>query len=446
MSNILGARSLSERFALTALFTICCATIALAVAPSGRTQSTPYQRTFSQSKAIVDKRLKEIQSSISGRLPVLEGFIVRNDRPLARFHRGYYQCDVHVSSTPSGGSVVQVNATITAWYTDPVSTKSGYQVLPSNGRLEGDFLDQLQEELGDRNTSSPTTVANSQPTSAKSQSSAPVPTISAPLPGDKTRAVQPKTLSSPFKLSDPLNPANMPSLATQKAMVDRHSEEETKEAKGLEEILRNQVRPNNLVAVKKKDTPVLASPREDSKVLFLAAAEDEFETLDANPNWVHIRISGLSRGWVRRSSLELLSDTQPPETQAQSTAPAPVNTQPFQVENEQVASFPGTWAPLQGKTVRIVSLQKTNENASTASAGAKLAFAKSILEREYVDLVKAPTSIVGVVMIFDSEDGGMVAATLPLLREWKAGSLSDEAFWRRCFFDPREAFGLNATQ
>jgi hypothetical protein len=77
-------------------------------------------------------------------------------------------------------------------------------------------------------------------------------------------------------------------------MVDRHSEEEAKEARGLEEILHNQAHPNNLVAVNKKDTPVLASPREDSKVLFLAVAEDEFEILDANPNWVHIRIPGLS--------------------------------------------------------------------------------------------------------------------------------------------------------
>ena len=44
--------------------------------------------------------------------------------------------------------MVRVNATITAWYTDPVPAKSGYQVLPSNGRLEADFLDRLQEALG----------------------------------------------------------------------------------------------------------------------------------------------------------------------------------------------------------------------------------------------------------------------------------------------------------
>jgi len=49
------------------------------------------------------------------------------------------------------------------------------------------------------------------------------------------------------------------------------------------------------------------------------------------------------------------------------------------------------------------------------------------------------------VVIFDSDDGGMIAATVPTLRQWKAGALSDEALWRRCLFDPREAFTLAAN-
>ncbi len=52
----------------------------------------------------------------------------------------------------------------------------------------------------------------------------------------------------------------MSSLATQKAVIDRHAEEQAKEVKGLEEILRNQAHPANLVAVKKKETPVLGQP------------------------------------------------------------------------------------------------------------------------------------------------------------------------------------------
>ena len=74
--------------------------------------------------------------------------MVPGDRVLSRYQRGYYQCVAQVSSTPSGGSMVRVSATITAWYVDPSATKSGYQVLPSNGRLENDFLDRLQEALG----------------------------------------------------------------------------------------------------------------------------------------------------------------------------------------------------------------------------------------------------------------------------------------------------------
>ena len=236
------------------------------------------------------------------------------------------------------------------------------------------------------------------------------------------------------------------SLATQKAVIDRHAEEQEKEVKGLEEILRNQAHPNNLVAVKKRDTPVLSRPSEDAKVLFLAAAEDEFEILDTNVSWVHVRISGLSRGWIRRSGVEMLADSDAPPVETPADArSAPASTQPFSIENEQVASFPGNWEPLQGKTVRIVSVQKAGASAAVTGSAAKLIFAKSLLDRQYADLAKAASSIGGVVVIFDSEDGGMMAATVPALRQWKTGALSDEAFWGRCFFDPPEAFGLAAN-
>jgi len=437
------------KFTFRVRFTVCCAiaVIAFLFARASSAQSVPYQRTFPQSKAIVEKRVKELQSSSAGHLPALEGFTVFGDRPLDRFHRGYYQCTSQVSSTPSGGSMVLVNATITAWYTDPLSGRSGYQVLPSNGRLEADFLDRLQEALGSQESpSNVTSTARSLP-SQNNQSSPPVPASSVPPP-DNARGIKPKTpAGSPFKLGDPLSLDHMSSLTTRKAVLDRHAEEQAKEANGLEEIIRNQAHPSNLVAVQRADTPVLANPIENAKVLFLAAAEDEFEILDANSNWVHVRISGISRGWIRRSSLEMPTadpDLPPAEAEAQSE-PAHTDTQPFRVQNEQVASFPGNWRPLLGKTVRIVTVQKAADNATVTGPEAKLAFAKSLFDREYADLISSSSSVVGVVVIFDSEDGGMIAATLPALRQWKAGALSDEAFLRRCFFDPREAFGLVAN-
>jgi hypothetical protein len=410
-------------------------------------QSVPYQRAFSQSPALVEKQVKQMQSSSAGHLPALEGFAVSGDRPLDRFHRGYYQCTAQVSSTPSGGSMVRVNATITAWYADPLTGKSGYQVLPSNGRLEGDFLDRLQEALGDHG--SPAGAAprsNSPPSNSRNQPNPPGATLPSP-PHAAASAGSKLPPGSPFNLGDPLSLDHMSSLATKKAVIDRRAEEQSKEVKGLEEILRNQAHPANLVAVKKANTPVLVNPIENAKVLFLAAAEDEFEMLDANPNWVHVRISGLSRGWIRRSSLEMPGPDPVPEplaTPAESE-PAQRDTQPFRMQNEQVATFPGNWAPLAGKTVRIVTVQKGVDNPTTTGPEAKLAFAKSVFDREYSDLIRTSSSVAGVVLIFDAEDGGMIAATVPTLRQWKAGALSDEALWRRCLFDPREAFSLAAS-
>ena len=46
----------------------------------------------------------------------------------------------------------------------------------------------------------------------------------------------------------------------------------------------------------------------------------------------------------------------------------------------------------------------------------------------------------GIVVIFDSADGGMVAATMSVLKDWRAGTLSDSALWHKCFFDPPETF------
>src|SRR5205823_12712703 len=106
--------------------------------------------------------------------------------------------------------------------------------------------------------------------------------------------------------------APMPQLPKSSGLVHpteplkRETSNLEQEAASLEDILRNQSRPANLVAVKLDQTPVLELPRSDAKVLFLASAEDEFEILDAKPGWVHVRISGLSRGWLRRSTIEML--------------------------------------------------------------------------------------------------------------------------------------------
>jgi hypothetical protein len=396
-------------------------------------QNAPQERSFPQSKTVVEKALKGLQPSLAGHLPVLDGFTVPSDRPLERFQRAYYQCSIATNAKPSGGSVVRVSAKITAWYNDPVASRSGYQVLSSNGRLESDLLDRLEEAL--EKTAPPTnTAADSTASRPITKVDSTAPTISAPMPRIPDSALGGKPM--------PKNPADQsqpPSLRAETEAAEKHEQELAAEAKGLEEILHNQSHPNNLVAVKKTGTPVVDRPSADAKILFPATAGDEFEILDVNPDWVHIRISGLSRGWIRRSGLEMPDDSKA-STQAGQNDPA--NAEPFHVSSEQFAPFPGDWEPLRGKTVKVVTVQKAVENAPNPGPQVKLDYAQALFTKEYAEVSSASD---GIVLIFDSEDGGMVAATLPALQKWKTGALSDDAFWHQCFSDPPELLGLPAS-
>jgi hypothetical protein len=394
---------------------------------SSAAQNLQTERIFAQSKAVVEEVLKKLQTPIAGRLPTLDGFAVPGQRSLDKLQRAYYQCSVVVSSTPSGGSRVRVNAKITAWYTDPVPSRSGYQTVPSNGRLESDLLDQLGDALGGGKPSVPdasTPSAASPPTKPGPNA----PTISAPMPRIPDSKIPGRALSNSLTEQDA--PA---SLSAQTEGAEKHERDLAADAKSLEEILHNQSHPNNLAAVRKTGTPVLDGARVDAKILFAATEGDEFEILDVSPDWVHVRISGLSRGWIRRSNLELPDDA----NVGSNTNKSDNSADPFRVSTQQFAPFPGDWEPLRGKTVKVVTVQKSIENAPNPGPLAKKEFAQALFTKQYAEVVSASQ---GIVLIFDAEDGGMVAATLPALQQWKAGTLSEDAFWHKCFFDPPELF------
>jgi hypothetical protein len=375
---------------------------------------------------------------------VLAGFATSADHPLERFQRGYYQAKFQVSAAPSGGSIVRVSAQVTAWYADSAGAHSGYQVLTSNGRLEADLLDQLADQLaalGPR-ASAGTSASAAAKQSDKSEATAAAssePRISAPVPrlpevdgkfsSSLAQSLEAREKGGPQKIED-----KDPNLQA--------------EAESLEEILRNQSHPKNLVAVKKSGTPVVASASLAAKTLFLASAHDEFEMLEFNRDWVHVRVSGLSRGWIWRNNLEMPdsvpdADVPPPPT------PATAAAELFHVSREEIAPFPGDWEPLRGKRVKILSVEKTTEGEKDAGFRVRLEFAKSVLDKSYADLAQKPQELAGVVLIFDSADGGMMAATFATLQQWKAGKLSDAALWHQCFFDPPETFsesGVAASQ
>lgn len=406
-------------------------------------QTAPYQRTFPQSKAAIEKTLSTMQNQLAGRLPVLEGFAKPGDYPLNRYRRGYYQAAFEIISANSGECVVHVTANVTAWYADPSGSHSGYQLLTSNGRIEADLLDQLADQLAgipppSGNKPAPP-LSPSVETAAAFPKPAVQPSISAPsIPFPDTNQTFSSSLSHGLGTAQPAKDQPPQPVTAEKAKPALQAE-----ADNLAQVLQGMAHPNNLVAVKKSGTPVVATPSINAKPEFLASAHDEFELLDFNADWVHVRISGLSRGWIWRNSVEMpegISNTQ----QHSEASPAPA-ADLFHVSREETAPFPGDWPPLRSKTVKIISVQKADQSAKDTTPQERLEYTKSLLEKNYSELSAKPDEAQGIVVIFDSADGGMIAAAAPTLQQWKAGALSDQALWHQCFFDPPETFDSAAT-
>ena len=430
----------------------------------GQAQTASSERAFPQSKATIEKALKAIQGDLAGRLPTLDGFAKPGGQPLEHYQRGYYQSAVEVTPTRAGGCIVRVTSKVTAWYADPAGSHSGYQLLPSNGRLEADLLDQLSDEVAKTAPETESRTAAAAPAAAPIPAPAPVPprstvavTASAPAPAATSKPVVeakktaepaipaaspdiPRTFPTTPGTSIPAPPSAAPT--PDQLRLEKEDSALQAEATSLEEVVKNMAHPRNLVAVKKSGTPVVATPSLTAKAQFLASAHDEFELLNFNADWVHVRISGLSRGWIWRNSVEMpdgIADTDVPTASTQ--APA---ADLFHVIREETAPFPGDWEPLRSKTVKIISVQKVDEAAKDSGPKDRLEYAKFLLEKSYKESAQKHQDLQGVVVIFDSADGGMIAATAASLQQWVAGTLSDSALWHQCFFDPPETFSTSA--
>lgn len=400
---------------------------------SALAQAVPYARTFPRSKGEVELALKDLQANAGQKLPIVDGFVGTLAQPLEQYERAFYQFSIEVlpgasSGTSGATAVVQVSAKITAWYKDKDPAKSGYQVLPSNGRLELDLLDRLDEKFGNKPA----------PGSARALATS---GISAPAPKLNLGAGQ-NILSAP---GNPI-PAPEGTEELNKLRVAREAEEKrmrslNTELQSLEEIKKNQAHPLNLVTVKKAGAPVLARSGDDARLLFKAAMNDEFEFLDAEGEWVHVQISGVSRGYIRRSSVEL------PELIArrlQDSADTEANVKPaaFRVAREEKSIFPGDWEALKGKVVKIYTVQPASADPKETSARAKLSFAASLMRKFTADSATGAADSNGVVVIFDSADGGIAAATVASIQQLTQNSLKEEMFWKQAYLDPPETFQL----
>lgn len=425
-------------------------------------QEQPAERIFQASKAGVEKAIERLRPTAGGRLPILDGFVDTTE-PLDRYSRGYYQCSAQVSAAASGGTLVRVTAKITAWYAGTGAEQAGYRVLLSNGRLEGDFLDRLGDALGSGSSggspgSEPVPQRRAEaPVQSPSNSAAEsvrTPAVPASPPAAENspgisragtlRGSQPPGLNRSAANAPASSPAGSEAsgLAANNgdlnSLRERREKEEAREkdlgtqVENLEEIQRNQAHPSDLVVVKRPETPVLDRPSAEAHILFHADAQDEFQLIEKEKNWVHVQISGESRGWIRRADVDLPDAFAP----APAAASEPPDAAPFRISREETSSFPGNWQPLHGKTVKIVWAEPASGGAT--SADAKRVFAKSVFLKSYQEVLSENPPLDGVVIVFDAADGGQISATRETLRDWQAGTLSDAAFWKQCALDPPE--------
>ena len=389
-------------------------------------QVVPYARTFPRSKAEVELALKDMQASAGQKLPIVDGFVGAAPQPLDQYERAFYQFSIEVLPGTSGGAtIVQVSAKITAWYKDKDPAKSGYQVLPSNGRLELDLLDRLDEKFGNKPASG---TARALATSG----------ISAPAPKLNLGSDQNILAGSGHPLPPPEGAAELAKLRAAREAEEKRMRVLNTELQGLEEIKKNQARPVNLVTVTKAGAPVLAHPSDESRLLFKASANDEFEFLDVEGEWVHVQISGVSRGYLRRNAVELpeLIARRLEQPGAEASAQAP----PFRVAREESGVFPGDWEPLKGKTVKIYTVQPASSDPKETNARAKLSFAVSQMRKFISEATPGAPNTDGVVVIFDSADGGLAAATTVNIQQLANGSMKEDAFWQQAYLDPPETF------
>lgn len=429
---------LPRSFALLAI----CLGVGVAAATG---QSKTIERTFPESPAAVQKILQKMQSAMSGRLPILDGFALAGDHPFDRYQRAYFQATVKVAPGGMGKATVLVSVKVTAWYDDPQKAHSGYELLVSNGRIENDLLDQLSEELAAGHPNGPST-PEQKPEVARAVQSVPQANatdtaISAPQP----RLFDSSSISSSLSRGIAEAAKGAPEGSASPKAGDPERTRLQDEISQLQEALKNQSYPKNMAAVKKSGTAVVSTPSLSAKPIFLATAHDEFEILNYNQDWVHVRISGISRGWIWRNDLEMPDAI--PDTPSAPTSPR--SAEIFHVVREEMGQFPGDWEPLRGKNVKLVTVQKIDESTKDSDRQVKLDFAKEVFDKAYAEIAQKNPDLAGIVLIFDSADGGMIAAPQTTLAKWKSGALSDSAFWRNCYFDPPETFssgGSSASQ
>ena len=388
-----------------------------------RAQSNVYARSFSQPKTVIEQALKDLQTSSGQKLPILDGFVGEAPQPLDRYERGFYQFSIDLVPNDHGSTVVTLRAKITAWYADRDVAKSGYQVLPSNGRLELDMLDRLEEKLTGKPLNS----------TAKGSSTTQSPRPKLDLSGAPG-------MTGTTVVHDSAPPGDeVTELRAQRIAREKRAQQLTTQLQNLQEIQKTQAHPQNLVVIQKSGTPVYAKNALGSRVLFQASQNDEFEFLEGDDEWIHISISGDSRGYLQRDSVEL-SDFLAAKLQSSSPADPSEKFTAFRIEREEISTFPGSWPDLRGKNVKIYTVLPVSTNPKDSGPAVRLNYVFALFQKGLKEAAAMNPIPEGIVVIFDSADGGIAGATIPEIQKVFSKSITRDAFWSESYLDPLEAF------
>jgi hypothetical protein len=398
-----------------------------------------FARTYPYPVEAVKRALEQIGGFSGGKLPVVDGFVSSLIADSDHYERPYYQYHVQLDQGDATATTVKVEARITAWYAGADPAHSQYRSLPSNGRLENDLLDRLQDALAPSGTKPATTV----PVKANPSG------IITPAANSNHTDANPASPAKPAPQVKPAAPATPQEQLD--AVLAQRQEVREKTATVLTKLDAQKAangkssETSKLASVKHSGVGVMSRKNFGGPVLFRAQVEDEFEVQSADSGWATVTLADGSTAFIQADELMLppgLVEKSGPVA-VEATAQAAKTSDPdldFWVSREDVNVFSGDWARLKGKKVLFVYAQPRGLLSDIAGDDAKLAYAKRIFTNRLHSVDQAATRVEGVVVVFMGNRGGVAAATLTDIQQWVTGSIGDEAFVNRCSLDPPTEF------
>lgn len=382
-------------------------------------ESGSAERTYPVPVEVVKKSLEQLGAR-GGRLPMLDGFasgLAEGDH----YEQPYYQYRVQTTAIDANRTRVKVEAKISAWYLDPKPSRSQYRSVVSNGRLEADLLDRLQDCLEGKSARTENAKAGDTGKGTATGLAVATGVTATASPQEQLDAVMAERQRVREKVS-----------ALRKQMEGLQTNEGTTAAA-------------KLASVKHSGVGVMSRMNFGGPVLFRAQAEDEFEVLARESGWALVKLGPDSTAYIQADELNLPDNAvEKPAATAVAALVEPTSAATmdagFSVREEDVRVFAGDWARLRGKKVLFVYVQSRGLLADLSGDNAKLAYVKGIFGSRYREVTGKSPEVEGVVVVFLGNKGGVAAATLTDIRQWVEGGLGDKAFLNRCSLDPPAVF------